>query len=104
MQLIENKENTGFAGGHNRLFRENDSEYFLLLNQDMYLQPNCLAELVRFLDQHPTISAVSPRIMKWDFSLFEQKQNLEESFTDVVDTLGDRGWVHGAFFRLMGRT
>ena len=49
--LIDNKENTGFAGGHNTLYkgeREKDkwkSEYFLLLNQDMYLELDCIDKL-----------------------------------------------------------
>ncbi len=66
-ELVENKENKGFAGGHNQAFRATDAEYFLLLNQDMYLAPDCLEKMVEFLDGHPDTAAVSPRLMKWDF-------------------------------------
>ncbi len=78
-RLLENKENRGFAGGHNQAFKQSDAEYVLLLNQDMYLAPDCLEKVVLFLDRHPEASAVSPRLMKWDFP---------ENFTSQIDALG----------------
>lgn len=79
-RLIENKENKGFAGGHNQAFKESDAEYVLLLNQDMYLAPDCLEKIVAFLDQHPETTSVSPRLMRWNFA--------EKVFTDQIDALG----------------
>ena len=78
-KIIVNKENRGFAGGHNQAFKESDAEYILLLNQDMYLAPDCLEKIVMFLDQHPETAAISPRLMKWDFP---------KNFTDQIDALG----------------
>ncbi len=78
-KIIENKENKGFAGGHNQAFKETDAQYVLLLNQDMYLAPDCLEKGVMFLDNHPDAAAVSPRLMKWDFP---------NNFTEQIDALG----------------
>ena len=78
-KIIVNKENRGFAGGHNQAFKESDAEYILLLNQDMYLAPDCLEKIAMFLDNHPEAAAVSPRLMKWDFP---------KNFTDQIDALG----------------
>lgn len=78
-KIIENKENRGFAGGHNQAFKETGAEYVLLLNQDMYLAPDCLEKVVMFLDRHPEAASVSPRLMKWDFP---------KNFTDQIDALG----------------
>lgn len=85
-EIIENKTNLGFAGGHNMAFKKTDSEYVLMLNQDMYLLPDCLEKVVRFLDNNPDVTVVSPRLMKWNF--IEVQQDLKKSFTDQVDTLG----------------
>ena len=85
-KIIENRENRGFAGGHNQAFREADSEYFLLLNQDMYLMPDCFEKMVKFLDANQQAAAVSPRLMRWNF--VEAVNNLQKSFTDQIDALG----------------
>ncbi len=85
-ELIENKANLGFAGGHNMAFRKTNDEYVMMLNQDMYLAPDCLEKIVGFLDNHPVVAAVSPRLMKWNFA--EAGNNIEKSFTDRVDSLG----------------
>ncbi len=79
-ELIENKENKGFAGGHNQLNYE--CEYLLLLNQDIYLQSDCLEKLVKFMEKHNEVATISPRLMRWDFN------NLKPTFTNQIDTLG----------------
>src|SRR3989338_957398 len=89
-KIIENKENAGFVGGHNEVFKMTFGEYVLLLNQDMYLPTNCLEKLVEFMDARSESAAVSPRLMKWDReSLNTNKhESIEKSFTDCVDSLG----------------
>ncbi|KKQ27286.1 MAG: Glycosyl transferase family protein [Candidatus Magasanikbacteria bacterium GW2011_GWC2_37_14] len=67
-ELIINKENKGFAGGHNQLIVDCKTEYVLLLNQDMFLMPDCLEKLVEFMNSSSEVAVVSPRLMKWDFS------------------------------------
>lgn len=77
-ELMVNKENVGFAGGHNRLLKRSDSEYVLFLNQDIYLDKDCLKNLVDFLDNNDC-AGVSPRIMKWNFP---------DSCANGIDSLG----------------
>lgn len=79
-EFIQSKENRGFADGHNSLFQKGDSEYILLLNQDMVLEPNCLEKLMRCMQDHPNAAAVTPRLMKWDFARNEH--------TNIVDAIG----------------
>lgn len=84
--IILNDSNEGFARAHNRLIGAVQSEYFLLLNQDLYLAPDCLEKMVKFLDEHPDAAVVSPRLMKWNFS--EIQNSVERSLSDTVDSLG----------------
>ncbi|TAN32674.1 glycosyltransferase family 2 protein [Patescibacteria group bacterium] len=78
-RLIKNKENIGFAAGHNQAFRETESEYFLPLNEDMYLAPDCLEKMVLFMEQNSDAAAVAPRLMRWNFPT---------AFSTQVDALG----------------
>src|SRR3989338_11324151 len=50
-KLIVSAKNTGFARGHNTLWGESGSDYVLLLNQDLYLAPECIERLILALDQ-----------------------------------------------------
>lgn len=70
-QLIEGKENVGFAAGHNTLFEirekryeRDDSGYVLIFNQDLFFEPDCIGKLVHFLNAHPDAAAVAPRLMR----------------------------------------
>lgn len=85
-ELVESKDNLGFAGGHNMLFKKVESEYVLLLNQDMYLMSDCIEKLVAFMDSHPQAGSVTPRLMQWDFAAVIN--GLSDSFTGQVDSLG----------------
>ncbi|MEK7644165.1 MAG: glycosyltransferase family 2 protein [Patescibacteria group bacterium] len=93
-EMIENDENIGFAGGHNSLIKNYElriTNYVLLLNQDLYLEADCLKKMVKFLDSHDDVAVISPRLMKWDFNRHSGRS--EESlasgeFTDVIDSLG----------------
>jgi GT2 family glycosyltransferase len=81
-KLIEKKENIGFTVAHNELFQKSESKYFLILNQDTYLQPDCLEKMVKFLDKNKEVFVVSPRLMKWDFT------KGINGFTNIIDSLG----------------
>lgn len=86
VKFFKEKENHGFAKGHNILFKENESEYFLLLNQDMYLENIVLEKMVDFLDKNSAVAAVSPRLMRWDFA--KMGEGLNNTFSSQVDALG----------------
>lgn len=86
-EFIRNTKNSGFAGGHNQLARYATEDYVGLINQDLYLQPDCLARLVAVLETEPQVAAVTPRLMVWDFKKIAL-QGLLNSFTDRIDSLG----------------
>lgn len=78
--FVKNSENLGFAGGHNQIYAKTNSPFFVLLNQDLYVQPDCLEKLMGAIEQDEKIAVVSPRLMKWDFE--------HQKFTEIIDSLG----------------
>ncbi|MBO9322206.1 MAG: glycosyltransferase family 2 protein [Roseiflexus sp.] len=68
VEVIEAGRNLGFAGGNNlalrRLFARNDwnARYVLLLNPDTEVIGDALPQMVRYLETHPEVAVVGPRL------------------------------------------
>ena len=60
--LILLDKNYGFAEGYNRAIEQVDSEYVVLLNSDVETTENWLQPLVDYMDTHPKVAAVQPKI------------------------------------------
>ncbi|MDL2322516.1 glycosyltransferase family 2 protein [Bacteroidales bacterium OttesenSCG-928-A17] len=65
-------KNYGFAEGYNRAFSGLEYEYVVLLNSDVEVTPDWLSLAVDYLDEHPEISALQPKLLDYkDKSKFE---------------------------------
>lgn len=80
VELIVNAANIGYSAGNNVAMRALGfgqmtvpvamlPRYVLLLNPDTVLSPAALAQMVRFMDDHPTIGVAGPRVRRPDGSL-----------------------------------
>ena len=58
-------KNYGFAGGYNRAIAQVDSKYVVLLNSDVEVTENWLTPLLDYMDAHPEVAAVQPKIRSW---------------------------------------
>lgn len=83
-RILDAGGNVGFAAGHNLAYKATHTQYFLLLNPDMYLQSNVLENMLNFLDAHHDTSNVSVRLMRWEF------EKAKEGFSNNVDAIGIR--------------
>ncbi|MBT4516655.1 MAG: glycosyltransferase family 2 protein [Candidatus Komeilibacteria bacterium] len=66
-RIIKQKQNIGFAKGNNLLINWSSSDYILVLNQDLILEPNYIRDLVDFLDKNSKVASCSGKLMYWDF-------------------------------------
>ncbi len=83
-RFIELKENTGFANGHNRLWKESAADYILLINQDLVFESDAIQKMVDWMDVHPEAAAVAPRLMQFSLS------DVNCQMSNVIDSLGLR--------------
>lgn len=63
IHLIESKENLGFGRANNiglRYALDHGCDYVFLLNQDAWIQPNSISELVKSHEQFPEYGVLSP--------------------------------------------
>ncbi|MBY0118894.1 glycosyltransferase family 2 protein [Paenibacillus xylanexedens] len=69
IQLITNRDNTGFAVANNRGMELAKGRYILLLNSDTVVQPDTLHTMIYFMDRHPEMGASGCKVILPDGSL-----------------------------------
>jgi glycosyltransferase involved in cell wall biosynthesis len=62
LQAIYNKENVGFSKGNNIGLKQATGKYVLFLNSDMIVDDLRLSELITYLDAHPKVGVLTPRV------------------------------------------
>lgn len=67
--ILKNKMNLGFGKGHNQVLLQIDSDYHFIINPDIYIKEDVVAELVDFLKLHPHAAIVTPQILNPDGSV-----------------------------------
>ena len=63
VRLLENGENLGFGSAVNRALEKAEGNYFLFLNNDLELAPDCVGQLVDLLESDQRIGAAIPKIL-----------------------------------------
>ena len=69
VKLIENRSNLGFAQANNQAIEKSRGKYILLLNPDTVILGNTLRKMIDFLESHPEVGILGPKILNPDGSL-----------------------------------
>lgn len=67
--IIANPDNRGFATANNQAIRASSGRCVMLLNSDTITRPGSIQRLVHFLDTHPQVGVVGPRLLNADGTL-----------------------------------
>jgi GT2 family glycosyltransferase len=68
IRVLHNGANRGFAWGNNLGIAECRGEYICLLNPDTIIHSGAFGKLVAFLDEHPRVGFVGPKVLNKDGS------------------------------------
>ncbi len=110
-KLLEQRINLGFAKAHNKIISWSQSEYLLVINQDIFLEPDFIAKLVDFMDQHPKVASVGGKLLYWNFEQHDRTNiidscglevNNKYHFSDRLQGQGDENPTSQAVFGLSG--
>lgn len=63
VDVIINRENLFFVKAQNQVLRLAKGRYCVILNPDVYFEENALKKCVDFMDQHPEVGVVGPKIL-----------------------------------------
>ncbi|NOU73879.1 glycosyltransferase [Paenibacillus sp. LMG 31458] len=61
--IIQNSINNGFAGGHNQAIRMTDTDYCLILNPDVVLDPDYILNTVKTLINHSQAGSMTGKLL-----------------------------------------
>ncbi|MEH6306367.1 glycosyltransferase family 2 protein [Olivibacter sp. CPCC 100613] len=72
LTLIKNKENFGFAEGYNRVLKQVEADYFILLNSDVQVNPRWIEPVIELMETDKRIGVAQPKILSFhDKTSFE---------------------------------
>ncbi len=97
IHLIASETNLGFGQGNNKGMRyalDNGADYVFLLNQDAWIEPNTLKELVEIHKRNPQYGILSPMHLNAD------KTSIEKGLINYVADLKitDPAWINDLYF------
>lgn len=97
IHLIALETNLGFGQGNNKGMRyalDNGADYVFLLNQDAWIEPNTLKELVEIHKRNPQFGILSP------MHLNAEKTAIEKGLMHYVADLKitDPAWINDLYF------
>ncbi|MBN8566632.1 MAG: glycosyltransferase [Flavobacteriales bacterium] len=65
VQIIQNKENFGFAQGYNKGLQNIEEEIYCLVNSDIEVTENWLTPILSHFEQHPNTAIIQPKILDY---------------------------------------
>jgi len=64
--VLPQKGNIGFGKANNAVLPYLNSKYHLIMNPDVTFDPTLLSRMVQYMERHPNIAVLTPRVMNED--------------------------------------
>jgi len=64
-EIILLDKNYGFAGGYNQALAKVVSDYYILLNSDVEVEPTWIEDMIKMMETDVNIAACQPKILSW---------------------------------------
>src|SRR5579871_5685178 len=66
VQIIQLPSNKGYSGGYNDALKQVQSDYYVLLNSDVEVQPQWIEPIIELMEKDQTIGACQPKLLMYD--------------------------------------
>jgi GT2 family glycosyltransferase len=66
LRIIRFDKNYGFAKGYNEALKQVESDYYIILNSDVDVQPVWIQPMIALLENNPSIAACQPKILSYN--------------------------------------
>jgi GT2 family glycosyltransferase len=86
--LIENNANLGFARANNIGIAASQGRYVCLLNSDVTVPSGCFDKILSFMDEHPDIGLLGPKMLSPDGSIGASVMRLPSAWNTLCCAVG----------------
>ena len=93
IQIIQNKENGGFAKGYNMALQNVQADYFVLLNSDVEVTSNWIEPIIELMESNKKIAACQPKILDFNKKTHFEYAGAAGGFIDYLGYPFARGRV-----------
>ena len=66
VEIIQNKNNEGFAKGYNTALKQVQADYYVLLNSDVEVTPGWIEPVISLLESDKKIGVCQPKLLAYD--------------------------------------
>lgn len=91
--VIQNKRNGGYAGGYNDALAQVESEYYVLLNQDIEVTEGWVEAVIAEMDKDKSIAAAQPKLRDYNKREYFEYAGACGGFVDSLGYAYCRGRV-----------
>lgn len=84
LKLLYSSRNLGMGGGNNLGLKEAKGRLILILNPDTVVHPNAIRTLFDYLDSHPDVYIVGPKLLNPDGTLQPSCSRFPKVYTPVL--------------------
>lgn len=81
VDVLRNPEVAGYGANHNLNLRRANGRYFVVMNSDMTIEERTFVVLKQYMDRHPDVGVVTPRIVNEDGTI----QGLNKRYPTLWD-------------------
>jgi N-acetylglucosaminyl-diphospho-decaprenol L-rhamnosyltransferase len=92
VRLIANGENLGFTVGNNQGIAISRGRYILLLNPDTEIVGDVLTTMVEYMDDHPQVGALGPKLLNPDGSIQSSRRRFPTLATAFLESTILQQW------------
>ncbi len=89
---ISNDKNLGFAAGCNQGIASSSADYIFLLNPDTLLLPGSLHHMLEYMQVHPEVAAVGPKLLNSDNTVQPSRRRFPTLATALIESTIFQSW------------
>lgn len=84
VHLLRNASNAGYSRGHNQALQLQHSQFVVVMNPDVVLSPDLLAQTIAALRADVTLAAVCGKVRRFHFSNSDLKEIIDDGIIDAT--------------------